>query len=183
VRHAYLSAYRIAHVRRSLHTRLDAFNNILMLLMRMPPYRPVRMTRHGCDIWGVKKNEKEPCEVVINITILLVRLLFMPLLVRRKADITPLCAPSLCTYAQRSRIDAPSPYLHPAIPPLRTTCQHVLPTPPVAIPSLQLHHTPPIPHSTRAQRRIRHPNIFRCGICKRVAVARKIVRHTVRDNS
>ena len=40
----------------------------------------------------------------------------MPLLVRRKADITPLCAPSLCTYAQRSRIDVSSPYLCPTIP-------------------------------------------------------------------
>ena len=46
----------------------------------------------------------------------------MPLLVRRKADITPLCAPSLCTYAQRLRIDAPSPYPCPAIPPSE---QHV----------------------------------------------------------
>ena len=55
--------------------------------------------------------------------------------------------------------------------------------PPIAIPSLQLHHAPPIPHSTRAQRGIRHPDIFRCGICKRVAVARKIVRHAVRDDS
>lgn len=55
--------------------------------------------------------------------------------------------------------------------------------PPVTIPSLQLHHAPPIPHSTRAQRGIRHPDIFRCGICKRVAVARKIVRHAVRDDS
>lgn len=53
----------------------------------------------------------------------------------------------------------------------------------IAIPSLQLHHAPPIPHSTRAQRRIRHPNVFRCGICKRVAVARKVVRHAVRDDS
>jgi hypothetical protein len=94
----------------------------------------------------------------------------MPWLVRRKsrynASLRPVTMHICSTFENRCLKPISLPY-HP----------------PVDIPSLQLHHAPPIPHGTRAQRRIRHPDIFRCGIGKRVAVARKIVRHAVRDNS